>query len=231
MHLHDSILWAIGPEGVSGVDIFCETSKSQEVVEEFEEIFVVCWNEAEDAVEAEYGDCTEKEEECDVPAEVDVTDFGVRMLCGPLYFSYRSGDEIDFNGHAEKALKRALRILLEKYPEISYEGYIGYRWSNIHCGDVTQYELSSGGENLQETDKTYSFVGEALASKIQEEEFWEELTEQLDAAECDDFKQVLNNFYAYRKWISKEDAERILEVADEINEDFRSELEELLKVW
>ena len=229
MYLHDSILWAIGPDGASGLDIYCEAEKREEIAKFFEETFEKYWSEAEDAVEEEYGDCNEKEEECGSPACVKVSETGVRVLFGPIYLSYHYGDDIESDGFADKALVKALKKLLKEYPDVTYEGYIGFRWSDTSCGDVTQYELSSKERIYGETDKVYDFVGSAIALGLQDDEFWDELSDQLEDA--DDFKQVMKCFHAYAKWIPDDTMEKLLDLAEEIDEDIRPELEEIIEAW
>lgn len=114
---------------------------------------------------------------------------------------------------------------------MSYEGYIGYYWSDCKCGDVTQYEISSECDFRGKTDKVYDFVGNALAYAMTEEEdeFWDEMYEQLYDCEIEDFEQVLACFHAYSKWLPKNAYNRLIELADEVDEEISSELEEFLE--
>ena len=142
MYLHDSILWAVGPDGVSGINILCDSSKSEEVAKFFEETFEKHWADAEDAVEEEYGDCYEKDME-EFPVGVYVVETGVKVVFDALTLSYADGDRIVSDEYSDKALDKTLDDLLKTYPEVSYEGYIGFSWSDINGGDVTQYAISS----------------------------------------------------------------------------------------
>lgn len=226
MFLHDSILWAMGPDGASGINIFCEESVREEVAEFFEDTFNAFWEEAEDAVAAAYGNCTEKG--CPSPMAVSVSDEGVLASLEPLYLSFNFGDQIVSDDTAEDALQNALKKLTEEYPDVSYEGYIGFQWTDIHSGDVTQYEFSSDSDSFDETDRVYGFVGNALctAMETEEEEFWDTLEGELESAEIEDFEQVANCFRAYAEWLPEDTMDRLLDVADEINEEIRPVLEE-----
>ena len=229
MYLHDSIVWAIGPDGASGIIISCDDSQKEEIAGFFEETFSKYWSEAEDAVEDEYGDCCEKDEEYGSPATVTVEDNGVKVIFGALYLSYMGGDYLESEGFADKALEKTLKKHRKKYPGVSYEGYIAYHWSDVHCGDVTQYAISSG---KTQADKIYDFVGEAIAMGMQDdEEFWEEMDNQLCDADADEFKQVLKTFHAYAKWVPEDAFDQLMDIADEIDEDIRPELEEIIEAW
>ena len=228
MYLHDSIVWAIGPDGASGIIISCDDSQKEEIANFFEETFAKYWSEAQDAVEEEYGDCCEKDDECGSPAAVTVKDNGVKVMLDPLYLSYQGGDYLESEGFADKALEKALKKLVKKYPGVAYEGYIAYRWSDVSCGDVTQYAISSG--KVQD-DKTYDFIGEAIAFGMQDDEFWEEMADQLCDADADEFKQVLKTFHAYAKWVPEDAFDQLMDIADEIDEDIRTELQEIIEAW
>lgn len=235
MYLHDSILWALGTSGLSngasGINIFCETSKRKEVAQFFEDTFEKFWNDAQNAVEKEYGDCYEKDEGYGAPVSVFVTDDGVSAEFGTLDLTYQDGEYLESKGFGHKALNKSLKKLLKKYPEVSYEGYIGYYWSDCKCSDVTQYEISSERDFRGKSDKVYDFVGNALAYAMTEgeDEFWDEMYEQLCDCEIEDFEQVLACFHAYSKWLPKNAYNRLMELADEVDEEIGSELEELLE--
>ena len=69
MYLHDSIVWALGPDcGLSKILVYCDNSQKEEIASFFEETFSTYWSAAEDAVEKAYGDCTEKDEGYHTPA-------------------------------------------------------------------------------------------------------------------------------------------------------------------
>ena len=50
MLLQDSLLWAIGDDGASGLHIYCEESIKEEVAEFFEETFTKEWYKVLDKV-------------------------------------------------------------------------------------------------------------------------------------------------------------------------------------
>lgn len=123
-------------------------------------------------------------------------------------------------------MEKTLTKLLKQYPEVSYEGYIAYHWSDVHCGEAEQWSLSSG-EKVKE-DKVFDFIGESLA-KAMHSDFWDEMAENLEDGDVDDFKQILANLYAYKKWLPEDTFDNLFELADEVDEDVRQELEEALE--
>lgn len=227
MRLPESIVWSVNEDNLSGLNIICDNSKRDEVAEFFEENFNRYWDEAKDSVEEKYGSCQEKEDDCPSIATVSVADYGVKVSLGPLYLSYQYGDYIESEGYAQKALDKTLKKLLNQYPEISYEGYIAYNWSDVHGGEAEQWELSSKGELPK--DRVFDFIGETLAVVTSDDDFWESMQENLEDAEIDDFKEILLNFKAYKKWLPEDAVERLLTMAEEIDEDLRSELEEVVE--
>lgn len=228
MRLHESIIWSVEEETLSGINIFCDSSKRKEVATFFEENFNKYWDEAKDAVEKEYGSCLEKDEDCSTIATVSEADYGVKVVLEPLYLSYQDGDYIESEGYAYKALNKSLAKLLNTYPDISYEGCIAYTWSVLNGGEAEWWRISSKESNLSE-DRVFDFVGETLARELQDEEYWEKMAENLEEGELDDFKQIISNFYDYKKWISDDAIEKLMDIADEVDEEIRPELEETIE--
>ena len=228
MRLHESIIWSVEEETLSGINIYCDSSKSQEIADFFGENFNKYWDEAKDAVEEEYGDCVEKDENCPSIATVSLADYGVKVVLEPLYLSYQGGDYIESEGYAGKALDKTLTKLLNTYPDVSYEGCIAYTWSDVHCGEAECWQISSSEENPSE-DKVYDFIGETLSRELWDPEFWEKMSDNLEDSDIDDFKQVLCNLIDYKKWIPDDAIEQLLDIAGNVDEDIRLELEEAVE--
>lgn len=172
----------------------------------------------------------EKEEGCGSIATVSVVEDGVKVILGPLYLSYQDGDYIESSGYATKALEKSLKRLLKKYPDVSYEGYIAYRWSDVHCGEAEQWEISSNNKLDNNANKIYPILGEMLGFSMSDTEFWGQMLENLEDGDVDDFKHVLSNLYTYKKWIPEDSIEQLMDIADEVDEDIRSELEDALEL-
>ncbi len=230
MYLHESIIWSASSSDLSGILIHCDEAKREEISKFFDETFTRDWSDAEDAVEKEYGDCMEKDEGYGSIATVSIDDDGVLVLLGPLYLSYSNGDYIESEGFAYKALKKSLKRLINTYPEITYEGYIGYTWSDQHGGEAEQWEMSSENDSLQETKKVYPFIGKRLSVAMESENFWENMADNLDCYEADesDFKKILKIFVAYEEWLPKDCFDSLFDVADGLDDEMRPELEEYL---
>ena len=232
MHLNDSILWAMDAEGASGLIIRCDESRKEEVADFFEKTFTKQWEKAMDAVEEEYGDCFEKDEECGIPIEVNVAADCIRVTFEPIYLSFNYGDSVDLE-YASIALEKTLKKFRKKYPDASYEGYIGFRWSDTKSGDTVQYEMISEDPHCDRTDRTYDFVGMAISASMVTEgdDFWEEMQEQLWDADEDDFKEILCNFHTFKEYLPDDAVDRLLDIADEIDEEIRPVLEEMIEAW
>ncbi len=214
---------------LSGILIRCEESKREEIAKFFEENFEKDWSDAMDAVEEEYGDCMEKEDECGSIATVSITEDGVLVLLGPLYLSYDNGDYIESEGFAYKALKKSLKRLINNFPDVSYEGYIGYTWSDQHGGEAEQWEISSDSDSPQETDKVYPFIGELLSEAVKSDDFWDNMIDNLDGNEVEDLKKIIKIFYAYKEWLPDDCFESLFDLSEEVElDDVRSALEEYL---
>ena len=104
----------------------------------------------------------------------------VLVILGPLYLSYQDGDYIESSGYATKALEKSLKRLLNKYPDMSYEGYIAYRWSDVHCGEAEQWEISSNNKLDNNANKTYPILAEMLGFSMSDTEFWGQMLENLE---------------------------------------------------
>ena len=96
-------------------------------------------------------------------------------------------------------------------------------------------DINTGNKeiNSEKTDlsaKTYGFVGEILATVFNHEffaeEFWEKMEWQLEDADEDDFKEIMNNFIAYNA--PEEAIDTLLEKAEEYDEELKDELEKML---
>ena len=237
MYLHDSIIWAVcaartAPQrdGFLEVDISCNAPVREEIAAFLQETFGRYWREAQDEVESHY-ELEDFGENDDDPAEVRIADEGVQLLFSRLVLSYCDGEFSDHE-YGNRALEKTLRKLLRVYPEVSYEGYIGYAWSDSHGGDVIQYELSSErpGQDI-ETDKVYDFVGKSIAAAAEKDDFWDELSGQANYYGEKLFAEVLRCLYLYKEWVPQTVIDRFLNLADEIGDDVRTELEDLLAAW
>lgn len=232
MLLSESLVWALEEYDFSGVKVLCEKSICDNVANLFMEDFSNRWDDVLDNVEQEYGEC----DPIEVPIEIFKKDYGFFICVGALDVRYDDGDFYDLT-YSYKALEAALKRMKKSFPQIEYEGYIGYPVSDIHAGEAVQWEMSTkNGSGL------YDFVGELLGKIFSSEvyisdeddaessEFWETLAEQLECNE--DFAETIETIYAYAKWISESDLVRaintIIDIAEEYDEDIVDDLLELV---
>lgn len=168
MNLSESLVWALESYDISGVKVMCETAVRDEASKYFLDEFKTKWNEALDKVEEENGNCETKEEGY-FPASVKTTDYGFFIEAGALEIRFAFGNYYDLERGVE-AFENALKTMKTKYPEVEYEGYIGYPVSDVHGGEAFQWELSSLKGNKNE-DVVYDFVGNVLNTVLSNEEY------------------------------------------------------------
>ena len=208
-------------EGFSGVYVYCEQNLIVEIAEKFDDMFETAWNQAMDDAEEEYDAvCQEKEDEIGIPASVIRNDDWekadrLHIAVEPLYLSMNYGARAD-NDYGTNALEDTLKKLKEMYPSIRYEGVIAYEYSDEHCGDVVNYEISSEELSCDNT-KTYDFIrnilNEVLTDEDISEDFWEKMSYQLDDADEDDLNQIIKDFRTYG--VGQEHIDKLMEIAEE----------------
>ena len=85
MILNECLIWALGDEGVCGINVYC-VPESKETVEHKTLLYLnEEWEAAMDSCEEEYGDCVEKDNDSDIIAGVVEKDYGTRILLEPQY--------------------------------------------------------------------------------------------------------------------------------------------------
>lgn len=213
MLLPESLVWTFDSEGCCGVKIFCKDEEKEEIAERFEEIFNENYEEIMDLIEEDDGDCFEKDKELNPFISADIMDYGLFLRFDSLAM-YCSDGDIIAQYDAGDALVLALKQIKREYPDIRYEGYVGYHWSDIHGGDVCQYELSSDSKN----PKVYDFVGNALAFSF-EDDAWDRIEEHLQFADHDEYEKIFEAFDLYERWIPSDAKDRLVEIAEELGED------------
>ena len=212
MQIPDCLVWLMG-DGCTAVKVYCEKELQDSIAARFTEVFNEEYEELMDLIEEEEGDCNEKEEGINPFNGAQVRDYGVFLPFGSLAMYCEYGDQISWH-NAGEALEKALKIIKNEYPAIRYEGYVAYSWSDVHGGEVCQYEISSEKRKKREkNDMVYDFVGEALREALEDEEVREGLAEELQNADEKEFKQIIRLLHAYSKWIPAENMVFILMIA------------------
>lgn len=182
MHLPECLGWALEEDEVSTVKIFCEESKRQEVTDYFNQQMEAEWAKALKKVEEELGDLEEDEDK--VPTTVSIADYGVCISISTLEIRYNWGDYCNLE-YGSDALNFALKETKKKFPEIEYEGYIVIPWSDVHCGQVDQWAISS--KKGTEPD-AYDFIGKALNGLF---EYGDHVWERADDRDVEDLVFVV----------------------------------------
>ena len=230
MMIPECLVWAMGEDGCTAVKIYCEEDLREKIASRFTEVFNDEYEKLMDLIEEEEGACYEKEEELNPFNGAQVTDYGVLLRFESLaMYGDEYGDHLSWH-NAGEAMDETLKTIKQEYPSIKYEGYVAYAWSDVHSGEVCQYEISS--EKKRKKDKSeviYDFVGEALGFALEDEEAWDSLSDELDGADENDFKRILKLFHIYFKWIPEDATDKIIELAEETDEDMGESLEEFVE--
>lgn len=227
MILDESIFCSLNDcDSISGLKIFCEDSKKEEIKDFFKKTFSEEWYILLNQVEEKYKNCIEKDNNILQPFSISDFDKGIFVSFDNLLISYDNGDVFAADVSGDIALKRTLEKLEKKYPNISYEGYIGYRYSEPNGGNIVQYTVSS--DKKKDENKIYDFIGKLLATYIDDDEFWESFEDELYDYDEDDIMEILDYFLAYSEWLGKKFIDRFLDVVEEIDEDIREVLEDRL---
>lgn len=229
MMIPECLVWAMGDDGCTAVKIYCEEELREEIAARFTEAFNEEYEKLMDLIEEEEGDCNEKEEDINPFNGAQVTDYGVFLPFDSLAMYSGYGDNLAWH-NAGEAMEEALKIIKQEYPSISYEGYVAYCWSDVHSGEVCQWEISSEKKKKKDkADVIYDFVGEALGIALEDEEAWDSLSDELDGADENDYKRILKLFHLYSKWIPEDATDKIIALAEETDEDMRESLEEFVE--
>ena len=229
MILSESLLWALGEDGMCGINIYC-APENKETVEHMALLFFnEEWEAAKDSCEEEYGECVEKDNDSDLIASASEKEYGVQILIEPPYLSYNDGDEVDTNLGYEAVVK-ALRRVKKQFSDIKFDGYIGYCYSTVSSGEVAQNEIAEDGtfSVFNVPEKTYDFVKNVLETSLRDEEFWEELSEKLEDEDEDTYIEIITNL---RDYGLDEYIERVLDIAEEYDDSIREILDDEIESW
>ena len=233
MFLSDSLVWALSSElvNVSGVKVFCDSKDRNDSMNCFIELFKQNWTQAIAEAEEQYDDV---ETDVDaVPIRTELTEYGFFIDVDPLDIKYDYGDYYDLE-LGRTALEQSLLGIKDKFSSINYEGHIAFPVSDVHCGGIAGWEVAPQYAKIKK-DKTYDFVGEKLGkilnevvNETEESDFWAELSSWFENEW--DIEETIEVLFAYSQWIEKNTFERIIEriveIAEEIDEDSIDEYNE-----
>lgn len=224
MNIPEFFVWHMDG-GCTAVKIYCAEDLRMEIASRFTEVFHEEYEKVLDLVEKENGNCTETENHSNPFRGAQIKDYGVYLPFGALALYYGDGNILAYHDAGE-ALMKALKKVKKEFSSIRYEGYVAYSWSDIHGGEVWQYEITSG---KGAEDRVYDFVGEALAEVLQSDAVWEELKEYLEYEEEEFFKDILKLFRVYSQWIPAEATRKLIDISEDAVEVSRENLESFLK--
>jgi hypothetical protein len=108
-----------------------------------------------------------------------------------------------------------------------HDGYIAYCWSDVHDGDVVQYEISS--KRRRKKDKgfiIYDFIGEALRKILEDKDAWEFLSEALLYQDENTLKKIIKLYHLYSEFVPSDAIDRIIENSKKADESMSVSLQE-----
>jgi len=231
MLLPECLVWAMG--NCTAARVYCEKEIRESIASRFTEVFNEEYEKVMDLIEEEDGDCNEREEDINPFIGARVTDYGVLLSFDSLDMYSGYGDFLASHDAGE-ALMNALKTIKKEYPSISYDGYVAYCWSDVHGGEVCQYEISSEKKRKKDSEEVvYDFLGETLGEMfgevLQDDEVWESFSEALEDADENDFKKILKLLHTYAQWVPAESMDKIIELSGEADEDMKESLEEFVE--
>ena len=225
MYIPDWLVLAMGVEGCTAVKIYCEEEMRDKIAIRFTEVFNEEYEKLMDLIEEEEGASYEKEEELNPFKGARVTDYGIFLSFDALsMYADGAGDHISFHDAGE-AMEEALKTIKRDYPSISYEGYAAYYWTDVHGGEVCQWDISSEKEK-DKGDVIYDFVGEALGEVFEREAVWDSMSGELKGADEKEFKNLIKLFHLYSKWIPSYAIDKVIEFSKESDENMKNSLRE-----
>lgn len=224
MYIPDYLVWEMG--SCTGVRIYCEENVREEIALRYTEAFNDEYEKLMDLIEEEEGDCNEKEENINPFNGAQVQEYGVFLSFDSLAMYCGYGDFLSWH-NAGEAMEAALKTIKQEFPSISYDGYVAYCWSDVHGGEVCQWEISSEKKKKNsKSDVIYDFVGEALGEALEDEDVWDSLSKVLEHLDENDFKRTIKLFHTYSKWIPSDTIDKIIEFSKENDEDMMESLQE-----
>lgn len=226
MYIPDCLVWAMGYDGCTAVKVYCEEELREKIAARFTEAFNEEYEKLMDLIEEE-GGCYEKKEGLNPFNGARVTDYGIFISFDALsMYGDEYGDHLSSH-NAGEAMEEALKIIKQEHPSISYDGYVAYCWSDVHSGDVCQWEISSEKKKKKDTGIViYDFVGVALGEALADEKTWEGLSEDLECEDENEFKKIIKLFHAYSKWMPSDAIDKVIKISEKSDEDMAESLRE-----
>lgn len=197
MRLHTTIIMSY-KEGFSGAYIFCKEEKKEEILKKFKKIFFKRWFEKIKRLTQDY-DKDEYDIKCnELPIHLYPDDEKERIFVkiSPLDIVINYGNIIRFED-GNDVLEYSLKELTHANPDVAYEAYIAYGWTNPHSCEIENYEVFS--YKKRDDKPKYKFVTDALSEIGKKESFWLMLEENIPkyaSMENQDVKEVFDEVYS-----------------------------------
>ena len=137
----------------------------EEIKQQFESIFSKNWELALQTIIEDTGieyNKTDDYYSANYPASTFIRNEKLIVTFSPLRISYNHNDYCNTKAPGE-ALQNTLNELMEKYPNLSYDGYVCFAWTDKSGGDVIQYPISSKRPILE---KTYPILAEIINDAV-----------------------------------------------------------------
>ena len=220
MRLHTTIIMSY-KEGFSGAYIFCKEEEKEEILKEFKKIFVKRWFEKIKRLTQDY-DENEYDIKCnEFPIRLYPDDEKERIFVkiSPLDIIINYGNMIRFED-GNDVLEYSLKELTHTNPDVAYEAYIAYGWTNPHSCEIENYEVFSYKKH--DDNPKYRFVTDVLFKVCQETSFWEHLKDsiqQFASEENQEIKEVFDEVcFCFESFgVGEETGEKLQKMKTELN--------------
>lgn len=192
--------------------VYCTPEECDEIAGFLKKEFDQEWNKALDEAEKVYGECDQKESGYNPLKSIRTTENGIELLFGNLAVYYE--DELRaLRPNGEDALDKVILSLNERYPEIRYDGYIGYSWADEEGGENVQREITS--EQSEElSKKVYPSVGEAIQRtvKIGADFLQTEMSDVIKYYDPEDVEEMLDFLRKYAPMLPEDIKKRLANI-------------------
>lgn len=193
MLLPEGILDYLPDDSASGVRFFTrDYEKQQEIAKLFTESFEKNWKASEELFEEEVGMEPDERETFPISKPIFYVDY-VLFLVDDLCM-YANDGARGYNEYGCDAFNKSVSEVIQKFPEIDYDGCIQYAWYDEHTGEMVSYEINNNKKN----DEPYNFVGEKLNNSIESGVLLDELDWMgYNSEEKDELLKITEDYQDY----------------------------------
>lgn len=217
----------LNDEDICGINILCASDISSDVEKYAEEAFNTAWEKAISTFKDQFGECKANDKLVKI---ISKKDYGIQMLLNAPILTYQKDEEYETG---LSVILEGLSSIKRKYSSnISFEGYLGFNYSNNSkaSGGVIQKEITSEGVYAASDvpEKTYDFVKEFLNEHFNDSDYSDEIIGLLEGADEYDYIEMVQNLHSYGL---DSFIDNVLEIAEETDEDIYDSVKSEVRSW